>query len=228
MAGKQKISHNSENIVVAYLRYSTHNQKDLSIEYQREKVENFCNKQGFIIQKFFIDEAKSATNSKRDEFQRMITEAHNEPLWSKIVVFSYNRFARNTDLSGYYKVILQQLGIKILSATEDNSDTPEARLSRNISASYDAYMPERCAVHTHASLVTKARKGLHCGGKPPLGYDVVNEKLVVNDFEADTVRLIFKMYDSNYSYSEMMKVLKEQGRTTKNRSDFKKSSFNSI
>lgn len=228
MAKKRKIRRGFENCVVAYLRYSTRNQTDLSIEYQRDHVETYCAEQGYTIIKFFIDEAKSATNDKRQAFESMIKEAHNEPPWNKVIVFSFNRFARNRDYDGYYTIELKKLGISVESATEDNSNTPEARLLRGVSASYDAYMPERCAVHTHASLETKARKCLHCGGDPPLGYDVKNEKLVINKYEAQTVRLIFEMYDKNYSYNEMIKVLNEKGRTTKRGSPFKKTSFNSI
>ena len=228
MAGRSKKSRGFENRAVLYLRYSTHNQTDLSIEYQREKATEYCEKAGYIIVKSFIDEARSGTTDKREAFQQMIEEATDNPTWSKVIVFSFNRFARNKDFDGYYKVVLMQHGITVESATEDNSDTPEARLTRNISASYDAYMPERCAVHTHASMMTKAQKGLHCGGKPPLGYDIKDEKLVINKYEAETVKLIFDMYDKNYSYNAMLKVLNEQGRTTKRGAPFKKTSFNSI
>lgn len=217
-----------DNRVVAYLRYSTQNQNELSIEYQREEVEKYCNKLGYIIVKYFVDEAKSATNDKREAFKAMITEAMSNPTWCKVIVFSFNRFARNVKDSGHYTFLLEECNISIESATQDNSDTPEARLLRNIAASYDAYMPECCAVHTHASLKTKAKKCEHCGGTPPLGYDVKNEKLVVNKDEAETVRMIFEMYDRNYSYNEMIKELAKQGRTTKRGTPFTKGSFNSI
>ena len=78
------------NRVVAYLRYSTQNQNELSIEYQREEVDKYCDKLGYIIVKYFVDEAKSATNDKREAFDSMIKEAMNEPTWSKIIVFSFN------------------------------------------------------------------------------------------------------------------------------------------
>ena len=217
-----------KNRVVAYLRYSTHNQGELSIEYQREAIEEYCNNSGYTIAKFFVDEAQSGTTDKRPAFQNMITEAQNNPTWSKVIVFSFNRFARNKDFDGYYTVMLKQNDIIVESATEDNSDTPEARLNRNIVASYSAYMPEVCAVHTHASLKTKANQCKHCGGTPPLGYDVENEKLVINEYEAETVRLIFNMYNKNYSYNDMIKILNDQGRTTKKGSAFKKTSFSSI
>lgn len=228
MAAKRKKRRAFEKCAVIYLRYSTHNQTDLSIEYQREITEKYCADKGYTVVKHFIDEAKSGTTDKRDSFQAMIAEAHNEPPWSKIIVFSFNRFARNKDYDSHYKIVLMELGITIESATQDNSDTPQARLVRNVTASFDAYQPECCAVHTHAAMLTKAKKCEHCGGTPPLGFDVLDKKLVINEYEAETVRLIFDMYDKNYSYNAMIKVLDEQGRTTKCGSSFKKTSFNSI
>ena len=228
MAKKNKKSQNAANNVVLYLRYSTANQNELSIEYQREACKKYCEKQGYIITKEFVDEARTGTNDKRSSFQTMVQEALNAPSWTKIIVFTFSRFARNTALNGYYEILLGEECITVESATEDNSQTPEARLMRNVYASFDGYMPEKCAVHTHASLKTKARKGLHCGGTPPLGYDVVDERLVVNPYEAETVKMIFEMYDKNYSYADMIKVLTDKGRTTKRGVPFQKTSFNSI
>ena len=134
MARKRKNRVGFENSVVAYLRYSTHNQSDLSIEYQRDKIDRYCRDNGLTIVRYYIDEAKTATSDKREAFQNMITEALDEPPWSRIIVFSFNRFARNTDYAGYYKIQLMQKGITIESATESNENTPEARLSRNVTA----------------------------------------------------------------------------------------------
>ena len=106
MAGRSKKSRGFENRAVLYLRYSTHNQTDLSIEYQREKATEYCEKAGYIIVKSFIDEARSGTTDKREAFQQMIEEATDNPTWSKVIVFSFNRFARNKDFDGYYKIIL--------------------------------------------------------------------------------------------------------------------------
>lgn len=228
MAIRRKKQKMLENRVVVYLRYSTSNQNELSIEYQRDVTDKYCQEHGYLIVDRFIDTAKSGTHDKRPAFQKMIAEAQNEPPWSKIIVFKFNRFARNNDLDGYYRVLLNENKITVESATEDNSNTATAKLNRGIISAYSAYMPENCAEHTHAALLTKAKKCEHCGGKPPLGYDIKDKKLTINKYEAETVRMIFNMYDKNYSYKDMIKVLDKEGRTTKKGSKFKKTSFNSI
>src|SRR3546814_17147388 len=53
------------------------------------------------------------------------------------------------------------------------------------------------------------------GGPVPLGYDVRDRKLVVNEAEAETVRSIFKRYLELGSVRELMAVLKEEDIRTK-------------
>ena len=39
------------------------------------------------------------------------------------------------------------------------------------------------------------------GGTPPLGYDLRNRRLVVNKAEAETVRLIFRLYIEHKTFA---------------------------
>jgi site-specific DNA recombinase len=52
-------------------------------------------------------------------------------------------------------------------------------------------------------------------GKPPLGYDVADDKTyVINEHEARTVRLIFEKYASGKGYSEIIHALNNEGYRT--------------
>ena len=53
------------------------------------------------------------------------------------------------------------------------------------------------------------------GGNPPLGYDIIDRKLVVNQAEAETVRRIFKGYLECDSVIKLLDNLKEDGITGK-------------
>ena len=59
------------------------------------------------------------------------------------------------------------------------------------------------------------RKGMWMGGTPPLGYDVVDRKLVVNETEAELVRLIFKRFLRVGSATKLAQELRRAGHTTK-------------
>ena len=59
------------------------------------------------------------------------------------------------------------------------------------------------------------RKGMWMGGTPPLGYDVRDRKLVVNETEAELVRLIFKRFLRVGSATKLAQELRRAGHTTK-------------
>ena len=79
-------------------------------------------------------------------------------------------------------------------------------------------------------MTQKAHAAQHCGGQPPLGYDVdpVSRTLVINETEAEAVRKIFDMYELGYSYTLIADYLNRHGYRTKTGAEFQKSSFQSI
>jgi site-specific DNA recombinase len=58
-------------------------------------------------------------------------------------------------------------------------------------------------------------KGMWMGGRPPLGYDVKDRKLVVNPAEAELVRLIFRRFLDLGSALLLIRELNAQGHRTK-------------
>jgi hypothetical protein len=53
------------------------------------------------------------------------------------------------------------------------------------------------------------------GGTPPLGYDAKDRKLVVNETEAELVRLIFESYLQLGTVTRLLQAMAEQGHRTK-------------
>jgi len=53
------------------------------------------------------------------------------------------------------------------------------------------------------------------GGTPPLGYDVVDRKLILNENEAELVRLIFNRFLRVGSATKLVQELRHAGHTTK-------------
>lgn len=67
---------------VAYLRYSSENQTENSIEYQRESIQKYCSTHNLVLMKEFVDRAKTGTTDRRESFQEMIQEASQGPQWT--------------------------------------------------------------------------------------------------------------------------------------------------
>src|SRR5215210_5853016 len=56
---------------------------------------------------------------------------------------------------------------------------------------------------------------MRMGGKVPLGYDVRDRKLVVNEAEAARVRRVFELFAETGSGAETVRRLRAEGATTK-------------
>lgn len=214
---------------VAYMRYSTDNQTENSIEYQRAAIKEYCNRTGLTLLQEFVDEAHSATNVQRPEFQRMMKEAMNGPDWETIIVYDLSRLFRNVTDAAFYKSKLNDMGIKIISVSEPLPDSDEGWLTETFTDTLNEYYIRQNKRKTHAGMTVKAKNAEHCGGIPPLGYDVdSNGKLIINEDEANTVREIFKLFRLGYSYKNMTEYLNGQGFKTKAGKPFTKNSFHNI
>ena len=214
---------------VSYMRYSSDNQSEHSIEYQRAAIESYCKRNGLTILNEYIDEGFSATTDKRPAFQKMIEDSKNHPNWDMILVFDLNRAFRNIRDSITYKQELLDRGIRIVSVTESFTESSEGDLLAAIVDAMNAQYSKDNAKRTFAGLSVNAKNATHCGGVPPLGYDVgTNGKLVINEAEAAIVREIFSLYKLGYSYKKMADYLNEKGVTTKAGKPFTKNSFYNI
>lgn len=213
----------------AYMRYSSDNQNENSIEYQRQAIQAYCDRKGLSVVKEYVDEAFSGTNDKRPAFQQMIAEAANHPPYSMILVYDYSRYARNTQDAMYYNSLLEDDGIHLVSVTQQYGTGSDSDLMIGLTYLMDERASRKIGEHTHSAMKSIAESAQHCGGLPPLGYDVgIDGKLVINEEEAAIVHTIFDMYENNYSYARMADYLNGLGCKTKRGTAFQKSSFNHI
>ncbi len=68
------------------------------------------------------------------------------------------------------------------------------RLTLNVLLSFAQFEREVTAERIRDKIAASKKKGIWMGGNLPLGYDVDDRKLVINETEAATVRLLFKLY----------------------------------
>ena len=86
-------------------------------------------------------------------------------------------------------------GVSFVSVTQAfNTTTSMGRLTLNVLLSFAQFEREVTGERIRDKIAASKRKGMWMGGYPPLGYDVKDRKLVVNEAEAETVRYIFRRY----------------------------------
>ena len=64
-------------------------------------------------------------------------------------------------------------------------------------------------------VLASKKKGIFMGGNPPLGYDIGNRRLNVNEAEAEQVRTIFGLYLELRCVSRLKQTLERKGMTSK-------------
>lgn len=112
-----------------------------------------------------------------------------------IVVYKVDRLTRS--LADFAKIVevLDARGASFVSVTQSfNTTSSMGRLTLNVLLSFAQFEREVTGERIRDKIAASKAKGMWMGGPPPLGYDVQDRRLVVNDPEADTVRHIFKRY----------------------------------
>src|SRR5512132_2343516 len=68
------------------------------------------------------------------------------------------------------------------------------RLTLNVLLSFAQFEREVTGERIRDKIAASKKKGMWMGGFPPLGYDIVNRKLAVNEREAEHVRWMFDRF----------------------------------
>lgn len=98
-----------------------------------------------------------------------------------------------------------------------NTTTSMGRLTLNVLLSFAQFEREVTGERIRDKIAASKKKGLWMGGTLPLGYKVVDRKLVVVPEEAETVRLIFERYRDLRSLPALQRDLRERGIVTRER-----------
>ena len=209
---------------VIYARYSSSAQTEQSIEGQLRVCKEYAEKNGIIILDEYIDRAMTGTNDNRPAFLRMIEDSKKHQ-FEKILVYKLDRFSRNRYDNAIYKHLLQQNGVKVISATEIISDTAEGLIMESLLEMFAELYSKDLSQKVKRGMRESVLKGLFIGGNILYGYKVEDKKVVINEEQAPAVKIMFEDYASGMSKTEIVDKLNKLGyRTNKG----KKFTTNSI
>ena len=195
---------------VGYARFSSDKQQESSITVQLAEIRKFCAAHNLNLTHEYVDEAQTGTNANRRDFQRMIKDA-TEGKFKMVVVHRMDRWARNVDDARYYKKYLAKLGIKIISTIEDFEETPEGEFFELMSMGMAELYSKKLARESVAGKLANARECKIHGGTPLLGYRVQGKKYVIDEKEAEAVKIIFDLTLQGYGYVKIRNYLNENG-----------------
>ena len=166
-----------------------------SLQNQRERAEAFVASQGWTLDATpFDDGGFSGGNTDRPAFQQLLQRVESRE-FDVIVVYRLDRISRS--LADFVNIhnFLERHGVALVSVTESiNTTTAHGRMMVNVLLSFAQYERELAAERTKHTVQGARRRGRWTGGRPPLGLDAVDGRLVVNRDEAKIVKAIFELY----------------------------------
>ena len=200
---------------VIYARYSSDSQTEQSIEGQLRVCQEYAMNQGVLIVDTYIDRAMTGTNDNRAAFQKMLKDSSRKQ-WQYVIVYKLDRFSRNKFESVIHKKTLRDNGVTILSAMENLTDSPEGRMMETVLEGFNQYFSEELTQKVNRGLKESWRKGNATGGQQIFGYDVVDKKYVINEYESAIVKEAFTKYSQGYKAVAIAQIFKECGYRRKN------------
>ena len=210
---------------VIYARYSSHSQRDCSIEQQVADCELFAQQNGLRVVKIYADRHLSGTTDNRPQFQQMLKDAAHGH-WPFVICWKIDRFARNRYDSATYKYKLKKAGVRVLYAKESIPDGPEGILLESVL--------EGSAEYYSASLAQNIRRGMrfnaeNCkvnSGSIPFGYcKGPDGRFAIHETNAEIVRDIFRKAAAGVPFVDIATELNNKGLKTSRGGRWNKNSF---
>jgi DNA invertase Pin-like site-specific DNA recombinase len=205
-----------------YTRKSTDeglDQEYNSLEAQRDASLAFISSQrheGWIgTDDGYDDGGYSGGNTNRPALKRLLADIEDGRI-DVVVVYKIDRLSRSLSDFAQMVDLFDARGVTFVSVTQQfNTTTSMGRLTLNILLSFAQFEREITGERIRDKISASKAKGMWMGGTPPLGYDVRERKLIVNEPEAALVRDIFARYAETGSAAQLVRELQIEGRTTK-------------
>lgn len=214
---------------VIYARYSSHAQRDESIESQLRVCRDYAQHAGFDVIKEYIDRAMSATNDQRPSFQQMISESSSQG-FDIVLVYALDRFARDRYDAAVYRKKLKDNGVRILSVTQPIDDSPEGVLIESLLEGLAEYYSKNLARGVMRGMRENALGCKAVGGICPTGYkiDRATMKYVIDEEKAPVIHKVFEMYADGSTIAEICEYCNSRGCRTSRGKPFTRNSLSTI
>ena len=172
--------------------------------------------EGWVLVKGRYDDGGfSGGNMERPGLKRLLADIEAGKV-DIILLYKIDRLTRSlTDFSKIVEV-LDRAGASFVSITQSfNTTTSMGRLTLNMLLSFAQFEREVTGERIRDKIAASKKKGLWMGGPVPLGYEVRDRKLVVNENEAEQVRHIMRRYLALGSVPALADELEREGYRTK-------------
>src|ERR1017187_4379085 len=180
-----------------------------SLQAQREACEAFIKSQAGegwrLVKTAYDDGGLSGGTMERPALQRVLGDI-NQGLIDVVVVYKVDRLTRS--LADFAKMVevFDAHGVSFVAVTQQfNTTSSMGRLTLNVLLSFAQFEREVTGERIRDKIAASKKKGMWMGGFVPVGYLKRDRRLVIDEQEAETARLIFRRYNELKS----VRVLKQ-------------------
>lgn len=169
-----------------------------SLHAQREACEAYIKSQAHEGWKLrptqYDDGGLSGGTLERPALHRLIADIR-DGLIDVVVVYKVDRLSRSLADFARLVELFEEYSVSFVSVTQHfNTSSSMGRLTLNVLLSFAQFEREVTGERIRDKIAASKKKGMWMGGRVPLGFDVVDKRLVVNEPEAATVRHIYERY----------------------------------
>ena len=170
-----------------------------------------------LVKDRYDDGGFSGGNMERPGLRQLLADVAAGKV-QVIVLYKIDRLTRS--LSDFSRIVdvLDEANASFVSVTQSfNTTTSMGRLMLNVLLSFAQFEREVTGERIRDKIAASKKKGMWMGGPVPLGYEVKERKLLINEAEAATIRNIFKRYAELGAGQPLLDELRELGIRTKRR-----------
>lgn len=207
-------------VALIYVRVSTEEQtQNLSLSTQEKHCREFCARNAWDVDEVFIEAGESAKTANRTQLNRMIEHCRkNKGAVAVVVVYSVNRFARNSFDHQTVRAILSKYGVILRSVTEPIDDTSTGKLTENMLAAIAQFDNDVRSERTVAGMTAAAEQG-RWTHKPPIGYRFEGHRstsrLVIDEERAPFIKRAFDLFATGiHTTTEVLAIVTREGLRT--------------
>ena len=206
----------------AYTRKSSEEgleQEFNSLDAQREACEAYIVSQraeGWtLVPDYYDDGGVSGGTLERPALKRLLADIEAGRV-DVVVVYKIDRLSRSLMDFARLVEVFDRHSVTFVSVTQSfNTTTSMGRLTLNVLLSFAQFEREVIGERIRDKVAASRRRGIWMGGWTPLGYDVKDRKLIVNEAEAKLVRSIFKRFASFKSGTNLVRELARENARNK-------------